>query len=72
MKRSRLLLTLAGALVFGTAAVLFVNSDTACALGVSVTAGACQKCGDGYCARSCENERTCPRDCAPGGGTQTK
>ena len=26
---------------------------------------ACQKCGDGYCARSCENERTCPQDCGP-------
>jgi hypothetical protein len=30
-------------------------------------ASACQKCGDGYCARSCENERTCPQDCGPGG-----
>lgn len=30
------------------------------------TAGACQKCGDGYCAPSCENKYTCPRDC---GGT---
>ena len=26
---------------------------------------ACQKCGDGVCARSCENERTCPQDCGP-------
>ena len=26
---------------------------------------ACQKCGDGFCARSCENERTCPQDCGP-------
>ena len=26
----------------------------------------CQICGDGFCARQCgENERTCPRDCAP-------
>lgn len=30
-----------------------------------VTAASCQRCGDGYCARSCENERTCPADCAP-------
>ncbi len=30
-----------------------------------VTASSCQRCGDGYCARSCENERTCPADCAP-------
>jgi hypothetical protein len=35
--------------------------------GISVEQGAaaCQKCGDGYCARSCENERTCPQDCGP-------
>lgn len=34
--------------------------------GQSVAAASrCQKCGDGYCARSCENEFTCPTDCAP-------
>jgi hypothetical protein len=32
-------------------------------------ASACQKCGDGYCARSCENAQTCPRDCGGTGGT---
>lgn len=26
-------------------------------------AASCQRCGDGYCAPSCENEFTCPRDC---------
>ena len=31
-------------------------------------AAACQRCGDGYCARSCENAITCPADC---GGTST-
>jgi hypothetical protein len=25
----------------------------------------CQRCGDGYCAKSCENAQTCPQDCAP-------
>ena len=35
-------------------------------IGVERTAAACAICGDGVCARSCENERTCPRDC---GGT---
>ena len=35
------------------------------------TAGACQRCGDGYCARSCENATTCPRDCGGGGGGTT-
>ena len=29
----------------------------------------CQRCGDGYCAKSCENATTCPQDCGPGGGT---
>ena len=36
------------------------------------TVGACQRCGDGYCARSCENATTCPRDCGGGGGGTTK
>lgn len=26
---------------------------------------ACQICGDGYCAKKCENAQTCPQDCAP-------
>jgi hypothetical protein len=30
------------------------------------SAAFCQRCGDGYCARSCENAQTCPADC---GGT---
>jgi hypothetical protein len=25
----------------------------------------CQRCGDGICAKSCENEWTCPQDCKP-------
>lgn len=31
----------------------------------TAVASRCQRCGDGYCARSCENEFTCPADCAP-------
>jgi len=31
----------------------------------TAVASRCQRCGDGYCARSCENEVTCPADCAP-------
>lgn len=31
----------------------------------TAVAARCARCGDGYCARSCENERTCPADCAP-------
>lgn len=34
-------------------------------------AAACQRCGDGYCARSCENAQTCPKDCGGGGGGTT-
>lgn len=49
-----LLVVVFGALSFGMLAV------------VSPTAGACQICGDGYCAPSCENKYTCPKDC---GGT---
>lgn len=29
-------------------------------------AASCARCGDGVCARSCENAKTCPADC---GGT---
>ena len=36
--------------------------------GCEPTAGACQRCGDGYCAKSCENKYTCPQDCGGGGG----
>ena len=32
-------------------------------------ASACQRCGDGYCAKSCENAQTCAQDCGGGGGT---
>ena len=28
-------------------------------------AARCQRCGDGVCAKSCENAQTCPQDCAP-------
>ena len=35
------------------------------------TAGACAICGDGVCAKSCENKYTCPRDCGTGGGGTT-
>jgi hypothetical protein len=41
-------------------------------LGVANTSGPesqeaarCQRCGDGVCAKSCENAQTCPQDCAP-------
>ena len=37
--------------------------------GCGTTAGACQRCGDGYCAPSCENKYTCPRDCSGSTGT---
>jgi len=34
------------------------------------TAAACARCGDGVCARSCENERSCPRDCGSTAGAR--
>lgn len=36
------------------------------------TAGACARCGDGVCARSCESATSCPRDCGGSGGTNAK
>ena len=32
------------------------------------TAGACARCGDGVCARSCESATSCPKDCGGGSG----
>ena len=43
---------------FGVAAV---NNGS----GESNDRAACQRCGDGVCAKSCENQFTCPQDCAP-------
>jgi hypothetical protein len=31
--------------------------------GGETTAGACARCGDGVCAKSCENKYSCPQDC---------
>lgn len=54
-------LALAAASVgFGVAAI---DKSSAESQGTSF----CQRCGDGYCAKSCENAQTCPQDC--GGGT---
>ena len=55
-------------------ATLIALALAALSIGFAVASGeqgaaACQICGDGYCARSCENAQTCPRDCGPGGGT---
>ena len=38
--------------------------------GCQPTAGACQRCGDGYCAPSCDNKYTCPQDCGGTVGTR--
>jgi hypothetical protein len=48
--------------------ILFVPLATAAQAESSAAKGrtevaSCQRCGDGYCAPSCENERTCPADC---------
>ena len=40
--------------------------------GGETTAGACQICGDGFCAPSCENKYTCPRDCGGSTGTTAR
>ena len=44
----------------------------AASIGLGVASGSdsqdaarCQRCGDGFCAKSCENAQTCPQDCAP-------
>ena len=60
--RTLLIVAAALAIVFGVIAFgMLAGGET--------TAGACQRCGDGYCAKSCENKYTCPQDC--GGSTAT-
>jgi hypothetical protein len=60
LRRTLLIVAAVLAIVFGAISfgMLSVGGET--------TAGACQRCGDGYCAPSCENKYTCPQDC---GGT---
>jgi hypothetical protein len=68
MNLRRTLLIVAAFLVIVFGAISFGLMGTAG--GGQPTAGACQRCGDGYCAKSCENKYTCPQDCG-GGGTGT-
>ena len=48
---------------FGAASAVNNNSEQG--------ASFCARCGDGVCAKSCENAQTCPRDCGGGGGGTT-
>ncbi len=72
MKRTRLLLGVTMTLSLAAGAAFFVTSGyagrAACSMGVEV-AGSCARCGDGVCARSCENAKSCPQDCAPSTNT---
>ena len=52
---------------FGAASAV----EKSCSAPQQGAAASCQRCGDGYCARSCENAQTCPADCAGGGGGTT-
>lgn len=52
-------------------AAIGFGAATAIDNSIEQKAAACQRCGDGYCAKSCENAQTCPQDCAPGGGGTT-
>ena len=65
MCRTRLMLLLAALIVVALPVVAAEPSTAEPSNDKTAAASACQRCGDGYCARSCENERTCPADCAP-------
>lgn len=72
----RSLAVVLGGLVFIALAAVSLPADPAGASASQPTAqsvaAACARCGDGVCARSCENERTCPADCAPQPAAVTK
>jgi len=63
LRRTLLIVAAVLAIVFG------VISLGMLAGGGETTAGACQRCGDGYCAKSCENKYTCPQDCGTSTGS---
>ena len=63
LRRTLLIVAALIAIAFGSVSLgLSGRSD----VGVERTAAACAICGDGVCAKSCENKYTCPQDC---GGT---
>ena len=62
MKYLRASLIAVALAAIGFGAVSAVNPN------IEPKAAACQRCGDGYCAKSCENAQTCPQDCGGGGG----
>jgi hypothetical protein len=66
MKLRRMLLAFAAALVIALGAVSFGLAGFGTP---EPTAGACARCGDGVCAKSCENKYSCPKDCGGVGGT---
>ena len=61
LRRTLLIVVAVLAIVFGAISFGVLGGGVG-----ETTAGACQICGDGYCAPRCENKYTCPTDC---GGT---
>lgn len=65
LRRMLLIAAAAIAIAFGSVSLGLPGvSEVGC-----TTAGACARCGDGVCARSCESATSCPKDCGGGGGT---
>lgn len=65
LRRMLLIAAAAAAVAFGSVSLGLPGlAEVGC-----TTAGACARCGDGVCAKSCENATTCPRDCGVTGGT---
>ena len=72
MKRLRatLIAAVIGIAAFGSGIGNFGAASTKDSSGSEQTqvTRACARCGDGVCAKSCENKTTCPADCGGGGG----
>lgn len=68
LRRLLLIATAAFAIAFGT----FSYGLPLLSGGCEPTAGACARCGDGVCAKSCESAASCPKDCGVTGGTPSK
>ena len=61
LRRALLIIVALFAIAFGS-----ISFGTTWLAGCETTAGACARCGDGVCAKSCESKYSCPQDC---GGT---
>jgi len=68
IRRTLLIIVAVFAIAFGAISFGMVSFGG----NVEPAAGACARCGDGVCARSCETKYSCPQDCGGSGSTSAR